>query len=120
MSEKDKKNNWFLWLIGVCCLAVIFVSFYSFYFKKNYDFIVETPCDINKEECFQRDCTNLDNCPPNGLSIFKRYSLKAVDFPRCNNEDCTQACESGVIKCEKLKCVGDTETGESCSSAKSQ
>ena len=119
MPKEEKKINWFLWLIGLSCLAVITVSFYSFYFKKNYDFIVETPCDATKEECFQRDCTNPDDCPPNGLSSFKRYSLNANDFAKCENEDCTKACESGAIKCEQIKCAVDTETGESCLSPES-
>ena len=116
MSEEDKKINWFLWLISVSCLATIVVSFYFFYFKKDYNFIVESPCDASKEECFQRDCTNPDDCPPNELSSFKRYSLNANDFQKCANEDCTQACESGAIKCEKIKCVENSDVGETCSS----
>ena len=115
MSDEDKKNNWFLWLIGVSCLVVILVSFCSFYFKKNYNFIVETACDTSKEECFQRDCANPDDCPPNGLSDFKRFSLKASDFQYCQNEDCTMICENRAIKCAPVKCVQDLEAGESCS-----
>lgn len=111
---EEKKSDWFLWLIGLSCLTVIAVSFYFFYFQKDYDFIVETACDPLKEECFQRDCTNPDDCPPNGLSSFKRYSLKASDFQFCENEDCTTACESGQINCERIKCEEDIDFGESC------
>jgi hypothetical protein len=116
MSEGDKKSDWFLWLIGVSCLAAIFVSFYFFYFKKDYDFIVEVACDPLKEICFQRDCSNPDDCPPNELSDFKRYSLNAGDFNKCANEDCTEACESGAIKCEPVPCEENLDAGESCSS----
>ena len=112
---EDKKINWFLWLIGVSCLVVIACSFYFFYFKKDYDFIVEVVCDPLQEICFQRDCSNPDDCPPNGLSDFKRYSLNAGDFKMCINEDCTSACENGIIKCEPVECVEDPEFGESCS-----
>jgi len=114
MPVEEKNNNWFLWLISLCCLLVIGVSFYFFYFKKDYDFIVETSCDSTKEECFSRDCTNPDNCPPNQLSTFKRYTLKASDFQYCENEDCKIACESGSIKCERISCVIDEGLGEIC------
>lgn len=109
-----KSNNWFLFLIGLCCLVVIVVSFYFFYFKKDYDFIVETACDPTAEECFHRDCTNSSDCPPNGLSDFKRYSLSANNYEMCINEDCTLFCESEESKCENIQCVEDQELGESC------
>ncbi len=115
MLEEDKKNNWFLWLIIACCLVVIFVSFYFFYYKKDYQFVVEVACDATKEICFQRDCSNPDDCPPNGLSDFKRYSLNAGDFRKCENENCLSACENGAIKCEPVPCTEDLNTGESCS-----
>ncbi|KKQ03304.1 MAG: hypothetical protein US18_C0010G0012 [Parcubacteria group bacterium GW2011_GWB1_36_5] len=116
---KDEKSNWFLWLIGVSCLITIFCTFYFFYYKKNYDFIVEVTCDPSKETCFQRDCSNLDDCPPNGLSDFKRYSLNARDFKMCENEDCASACETGTIKCELIECTENLEIGEFCSSLES-
>lgn len=114
-----KKSNWFLWLIGISCLIAIVCSFYFFYYKKDYNFIVEVACDTSKETCFQRDCSNPDDCPPNGLSDFKRYSLNAGDFKMCENEDCTKACESGTIKCNPVACVENTEVGESCSTLES-
>lgn len=94
--------------------SVIISNFYFFYFKKDYDFIVETSCNSEFEECFERDCTNPDDCPPNELSLFKRYSLQASDFIYCENEDCTFACESGKIECEKIECEPNEEYGESC------
>lgn len=115
MTEGEKKSDWFLWLIGLSCLAAIGCAFYFFYYQKDYDFIVETACDPTKETCFQRDCANPDDCPPNGLSEFKRYSLNAGDFHACENEDCTAACETGKIKCEPIECAEDEEMGESCS-----
>ena len=97
-------------------LLAIISNLYFFYFKKDYKFIVESACDPSREECFQRDCSNPDDCPPNQLSTFKRYSLKANNFKSCQNEDCTIACETGQIKCEKIKCKGDVDVGESCTS----
>ena len=113
-TEEKKSNNWFLVIMIVCCVIVVLVSFYFFYFKKDFDFIVETQCDPSVEECFERDCTNPDDCPPNGLSDFKRYRLNANDFKACVNEDCTQACETGAIKCTQVACTENTDVGESC------
>ncbi len=97
-------------------LIVILASLYFFYIKKDFDFIVEVPCDQNLEICTMRDCSNPDSCPPNQLESFKRYSLKAYDFNKCPNEDCKLVCEGGLIECEKIECVVDEEMGESCSS----
>lgn len=116
MLEEGKKINWFLMLIGVSCLVVIIGAFYFFYYKKDYDFILEVVCDTSKETCFQRDCSNPDDCPPNGLSDFKRYSINAGDFKMCENENCANACEAEIIKCEPIECTVDEIMGESCSS----
>lgn len=114
MPEEPSNHNFFLYGLIGGCVAVIATSFYFFYYKKDYDFIVEVPCDSTKETCFVRDCSEADVCPPNNLSSFKRYSLKAADFKMCTNEDCTQVCETGAIKCELQACVEDVEVGESC------
>lgn len=114
-GEEEKSNTLLITALLTCALISIAVSFYFFYYKKDYDFVVEVACDTSKETCFQRDCTNPDDCPPNGLSDFKRYSLNAGDFQMCTNEDCTTACESGAIKCEPIQCAVDEIIGESCS-----
>jgi hypothetical protein len=114
-EEEKKQHNIFLYILLAGIVIAIISSFYFFYFKKDFDFIVETTCDPNKEQCFERDCTNPDDCPPNGLSEFKRYTLNANDFKYCQNEDCTFACESAQIKCTNVPCVEDVEMGESCS-----
>lgn len=99
----------------VVFLAVIFSNFYFFYFKKNYEFIVETACDPLVEQCSQRDCSEEGFCPPNELSDFKRYSINANDFQFCTNEDCTSACESQTIECLPLECEENIDYGETCS-----
>lgn len=116
LEENKTEHNFFLYALLLGCVVAIGSSFYFFYYQKNYNFIVETQCDTTKETCFQRDCTNPDDCPPNGLSDFKRYSLNAGDFAKCQNEDCTTACETGSVKCEQIECAEDLEAGESCSS----
>jgi len=116
MEEKSKKLlTPFTTLNVVLFLTVIINSFYFFYIKKDFDFIVETTCDPIIEQCFLRDCTNPDDCPPNGLQEFKRYTLNANDFKYCVDEDCKLACESNQIKCEVISCTEDEEYGETCS-----
>lgn len=114
LEEPKSEHNFFLYALLLGCLVAIGSSFYFFYYQKDYNFIVETTCDNTKETCFVRDCTNPDDCPPNQLSSFKRYSLNAGDFKMCENEDCTVACETGVIKCAQIECAEDLAAGESC------
>jgi hypothetical protein len=115
MLGKEKKGDLFLFLVSASCVAVILCAFYFLYYKQGYDFIVEVSCNPTQEECFQRDCSNPDDCPANGLSDFKRYSVQAADFKMCRNEDCTTACADGTIQCQPVVCVEDLEAGESCS-----
>lgn len=113
---KEKSNNIFLRLVITSSISVIFLSFLFFYFEKSYNFIVESPCDPSHGTCFIRDCSVKGDCPPNNLSTFKRYSLNANDFKSCNNEDCTNACESGAIKCKPIECTENLDVGETCTS----
>lgn len=115
IEKQEKLLSPFAILAIVIFFLAIASNFYFFFFEKNYDFIVESPCDVSEEVCFQRDCSNPDDCPPNELSDFKRYGLNASDFKMCENEDCTNACESGDIKCEPVECTEDLDVGESCS-----
>lgn len=112
----SRESHRFLWLISFSCLVAIGCSFYFLYYKKDYDFVVEVSCDPYQEMCFQRDCSNPDDCPVNGLSDFKRYTLNAADFIKCENEDCEKACETNLINCEQQECEVNEEFGESCSS----
>ena len=77
---------------------------YIFYFKKNYDFIVETKCDNTTETCYYRDCSIDGNCPPNNLSYYSVYTINAKDFKKCINEDCTDFCKN-TDTCLKTECA---------------
>ena len=115
MSEEDKKTkNWFIRLILVCCVVAIGSSFYFFYFKKDYDFNVETKCDPHTQTCFYRDCSLEGNCPPNNLSYYKQYTIKARDFAQCKNEDCTDICMSGGIQCIETQCTDQDKVDKIC------
>lgn|GEM_PF-1267648 len=117
-KEKSKKFLTLLTIINIFLFLVTIGScFYYFYIKKDFNITIEVPCDINKEQCIQRDCSNPDDCPLNGLSDFKRYTLNARDFQYCPDEDCSSLCENGGIECEKIECYLDEEMGEDCSMA---
>lgn len=95
----------FLYILLASCVIVIATSFYFFYFKKDYNFIVETTCDNTKETCFYRDCSIEGECPPNNLSYYNQYTIKARDFSMCKDEDCTAVCTEGSISCVKTECT---------------
>jgi hypothetical protein len=113
--EKLKKFFTPFTIINIVVFSAVVVSnFYFFYFKRDFPFLIEVSCDPNKEQRFERDCSNPDDCPPNGLSVFKRYSLNANDFKYCENEDCKDACETMKINCIPTACVEDPNVGEAC------
>ena len=113
MPDNEKKHSKFLYVLLTCVILSIASSFYFFYFKKDFNFIIETKCIPELETCFHRDCTNPDNCPPNGLSYYNTYTLRANDFKFCGvNEDCLLSCTSGSINCTKTQCTeSDLSTG---------
>lgn len=104
-ASDDKKHNIFLNILFFGVIVSIAVSFYNFYYKKNYDFYVETQCNPDEEICFYRDCENdPDICPPNNFTYYNQYIIKAKDFKFCDNEDCGRVCKSGEIHCVKVGC----------------
>ena len=115
MPEDIKKpHNIFLYTLLTSCAVVILISFYSFFFQKNYDFIVETKCDNTTETCFYRDCSVDGNCQPNNLSYYKVYTLKARDFSKCTNEDCTDFCNQNNRICTQTECTDSDMTDGTC------
>jgi len=116
MNEKDeRKHNIFLYVLFGGVLIAVASSFYFFYFKKDYNFIIETKCNPEMETCFYRDCENsLDGCPPNNLSYYNQYTIKARDFNACENEDCTFACTTRVINCIKIECTQEDINNRVC------
>jgi len=108
IKKEEKGHNIFLYVMLGGCLIAIVTSFYFFYFKKNYDFFVEIKCNPETDTCFYRDCeNNPDICPPNNLSYYSQYTIKAKDFKNCVNEDCTEACNTNLIQCVKTECTED-------------
>ena len=110
-NNTDKKEiNYFLVFIFLSLFLVIFSSFYNLFIKRDYDFLVETTCDNTREICFYRDCEQ-GECPPNQLSFYKQYHMRAYDFAKCENEDCTSFCATSG-KCEEVRCTDtDIENG---------
>ena len=109
-DQPVKKNylvTFFLISLGLVCLF----SFLRFYLFKNYDIIIETECDPNTDTCFTRDCET-EECPPNNLNNYKKYSIKAFQFDRCDHAgSCVKFC-SNIRNCEPIEC--DTEAGDVC------
>ncbi|MFA6089632.1 MAG: hypothetical protein WC755_07245, partial [Candidatus Woesearchaeota archaeon] len=53
-------------------------------------------------------------CPPNNLSYYNQYTIKAKDFKSCVNEDCTNVCSEGIINCVKTECTEADIKGGIC------
>jgi len=104
-NSGKRGSDVFLYSLLFMCFISIVLSFYFFYIKKDYDFIVEVACNPEVETCFYRDCTTPEDCPPNNLSYYTEYTIKASDFKSCGNEDCTEACKDNLITCIKTGCT---------------
>jgi len=110
-ENTDKKHpNYFLVFVFFSLFLVVFSAFYNLYFKKDYDFLVETSCDNSIENCFYRDCL-VEECPPNNLSLYSQYHMRAYDFEKCENEDCTNLCTTTNLCTQVLCSEQDIEDG---------
>ena len=107
MEKNQKVRTDFMYILLICCLCVIAAAFYRFYFLKEFDYIVETTCDPETQECFYRDCSVEGECPPNNLSYYSQYVIRAKDFNLCENEDCTEVCINGKFICSQIQCTQD-------------
>lgn len=93
-------------LVVALVLAAVVNNFYIFYIQKNYEFIVESPCNLTAESCFIRSCGD-EECPPNELSHYRMFAIKARDFGKCRDNSCFSECSSGLIECKEIMCSED-------------
>lgn len=99
------------WLVLIIVLLIPVASnFYKYYYSKNYYFLIEAECDSSKENCYLRDCSITDECPPNGYSTYKQYYVKAFDFLNCADNSCSIECKEKIITCLEIPC-GDSDQG---------
>jgi hypothetical protein len=101
-----------LTLVLLSVIVVLAVSTWDFLIKKDYAFIIEVECDPVTEQCFYRDCSEEDACPPNNLENYRIFTLNAADYESCNETSCKDECVNETFKCEELVC-GETE-GDEC------
>lgn len=91
--------------------SAVGVSFYKYFYKNDYDYLVEASCDPSTENCFFRDCENEpDSCPPNNLSFYKEFYVKGYDFKKCSNNSCDNECKSGTMTCREIVCGEESDT----------
>lgn len=109
----DRSDKLFLGAIALSVAAVIGITAYNFLLLRNYDFVTEAECNPETENCFYRDCSEEDACPPNGLEYYRVFTTSALDFRTCLTNSCLRKCTSGEIACEELVC--DAEAGDTCS-----
>lgn len=112
-SMQSMSVKLYIGLVIILTLIVIFSSYARYLFTKDYNFLIEAPCDPATEKCQIRDCE--DYCPPNELAIYKTYLVKAEHFEKCTDNTCTNICQSTqtaslckLIPCdeEETECSG--------------
>lgn len=115
MKDLRRSDKIVLALILLSLVLVLGSTAWKNLYKKSYYFTVEDTCNPKTEMCFHRDCSVDGTCPPNGLSDYKVFKVRAGDFPRCLYNSCAVKCESGAISCTQVKCGASNE--DSCSSS---
>lgn len=95
------------WLMGAMIVIALLFSFYKYFFFKNYNFLVEAPCDVSTNECYVRDCEE-EECPPNELSTYRMFAVSASRFGECTDNSCLNVClRKGA--CNEMLCSDDEE-----------
>lgn len=106
MKNEHEANAVTFILLGSAILAVA-ASFYLNFFTKQFEYLVEAPCNSTKEECYVRDC-DAEECPPNGLSEYALYAVQARHFQACTDNSCTNVCEA-TGQCTPILCSEQSE-----------
>lgn len=112
-SGRVTKTQLLTVFVIISVFLVFLTSFVKYVFAKDYLFYIESSCDVTTQVCYVRDCE--DYCPPNGISIYSAFYIKASEFPLCTTNSCANICtnESTAYKCESIEC--DSTNGDACS-----
>lgn len=110
----NRTNITFLLIILILLFITIAKGFYTIYFEKNFEYLVEAPCDQTTQTCYIRDCSNPDDCPLNGLTEYTKYSITAKYFKLCSDNSCQNICGQQNDTCKEVICGGDSS--DTCTS----
>lgn len=102
LQKHTSINAWIYMMIGLVLLTILSV-FYFFFYQKSYEMTVETSCDPATEQCFYRDC-EAEECPPNQLTYYSQYTIRASDFAFCEKENCHDLCKNTGSPCVEIQC----------------
>ncbi len=98
-QKLHRESHYFEIMCILVIAAVLVFPLKRFVLDRNFSYIVEVPCDAQKEACLYRDCA-ADECPPNQLSDYKRLRISAKDFEMCQSESCYVECQTQKFSCE--------------------
>lgn len=104
----DRSDKVAIGCIVLSLVVALGATGWNFLHTKEYTYVIETECDPATEVCFERDCSIEDECPPNGLGVYKVYRLSAKDFESCSDDSCHTQCIQGSVTCEEQVC-GESE-----------
>lgn len=96
-------------LLSVVLMLPIASGFYKYFYVKDYIYLIESKCDPSNETCFIRDCSIIDECPPNQYSEYKMFNVTASDFEKCNENSCEKECKNNLIECISIPCGASEE-----------
>lgn len=111
MFLKPFKNNinFILTILGVCLFLVAASFSYVNYFEnKDFPMSLESSCNPETENCFYRNCSE-EECPPNGLEIYKYLEVPAWFFEKCSENSCSKECIDNPSHCVYTQCDPDSE-----------
>lgn len=107
IPEEKRADEVTLLFLGSVILVVV-ASFYTNLYAKNYHYFVEATCDPATEECYVRDC-DAEECPPNGLSSYRVYSIPSTAFTSCKDNSCDNICVSQNSPCQEILCSSQSD-----------
>lgn len=107
--------------VRVAVLVVLVATFLSlltaytkYVYAKDYNFLVEAPCNPDEMSCYVRDCN--DYCPPNELEIYQTFLISASDYSSCTSNSCENVCENEATKNRCIPVLCEISDDNDCTS----
>jgi hypothetical protein len=101
-------NKVVLLLVLLGFFFVIGISYYKYFKIKDFNFIVEAECNPNKENCFERNCAETEECLIPDFNYYKLFKVPAYLFNKCDSNTCSNICTTEG-RCEEIKCGDSVE-----------
>ena len=105
-SRNESNGRAYVWVLFLSGAFVFGTSLYTHLYAQDLVFLVEMGCDPSTQQCYTRDCST-EECPPNGLSEYRVFSVNAEQFAQCTDNSCADICAAGNDSCQEIPCSND-------------